>query len=189
MAREQAVQISNVMYENAMQAQNHSKSALSSSHLIMLLGKPYLAATEGSEHAHQDAKKYFSRMVCKSSKSNPPLKQTMDLMGQKQHVCAHRHRPPPPSSPTAIAATAIAATTAITATAIAPTAIAAAAIAALSSATVDASAISFSPSPSAIGGGRRGGAGKTAGEEEEEERERSGLGARGAREGEVYSTS
>lgn len=32
--------------------------------LYMLFGKPWNAATEGSEHAHQDMKKYFHNLAC-----------------------------------------------------------------------------------------------------------------------------
>lgn len=57
-------------------------------HLFLLLGKPYLGATEGNEHAHQDMKKYFSRMASKSSKKYPAVQQVMDMLIQKQYVCS-----------------------------------------------------------------------------------------------------
>ena len=56
-------------------------------HLYMLLGKPYLGATEGNEHAHQDMKKYFKKMSSHSSRRLPDVQQTQKLMLQKQQVC------------------------------------------------------------------------------------------------------
>ena len=56
-------------------------------HLYLLLGKPYLGATEGKEHAHQDMKNFFRKMASKSSKTYPAVQQVLDMLVQKQHVC------------------------------------------------------------------------------------------------------
>jgi len=54
-------------------------------YLYLLLKKPYLGATEGNEHAHQDMKKYFKKGTCKSSKAKTrAVQQTVDLMMLKQ---------------------------------------------------------------------------------------------------------
>lgn len=45
----------------------------------MLLGKPYLGATEGNEHAHQEMKKFFRELCSHSSKSSCDCLQFMNL--------------------------------------------------------------------------------------------------------------
>jgi hypothetical protein len=47
--------------------------------LYMLLGNPYLGATEGNEHAHQEMKKFFHQMCSHSSKSKCDCLQFMNL--------------------------------------------------------------------------------------------------------------
>ena len=47
--------------------------------LYMVLGKPYLAATEGNEHAHQEVKKWFKKMTCHSDKSTCDMLQYLNL--------------------------------------------------------------------------------------------------------------
>jgi hypothetical protein len=47
--------------------------------LYLILGKPYLGATEGNEHAHQDMKKDFHMMCSHSNKSSGDMLQSMNL--------------------------------------------------------------------------------------------------------------
>ena len=47
--------------------------------LFLLLGKPYLGATEGNEHAHQEMKRDFHTMVSHSNQSRSGMLQLMDL--------------------------------------------------------------------------------------------------------------
>ena len=48
--------------------------------LYVLLGKPYLGATEGNEHAHQEMKMYFRRCSSKNSKRVSACLQTLNLL-------------------------------------------------------------------------------------------------------------
>ena len=52
--------------------------------LYMLLGKPYLGACEGNEHAHQEMKYMFRHMSSKNSKTRSACLQTLDLMVVKR---------------------------------------------------------------------------------------------------------
>ena len=47
--------------------------------LYMLLGNPYLGATEGNEHAHQEMKKFFHQMCSHSSRTKSDCLQFMNL--------------------------------------------------------------------------------------------------------------
>ena len=48
--------------------------------LYMILGKPYLGATEGNERAHQQMKFYFHKMCSHSNRKVGDVLQTMNLM-------------------------------------------------------------------------------------------------------------
>ena len=47
--------------------------------LYLTLGKPYLAATEGNEHAHQELKKYFRKLCSHSNKTTCDMLQFLNL--------------------------------------------------------------------------------------------------------------
>ena len=54
--------------------------------LIIILGKPYLGATEGNEHAHQEIKKDFHTMCCHSNKKFGSMMQTLRLHHLRRKV-------------------------------------------------------------------------------------------------------
>ena len=54
--------------------------------LYKIFGKPYLGATEGNEHAHQESKHMFRNMCSKSSKRRSAILQLMDLVTVKRIV-------------------------------------------------------------------------------------------------------
>ena len=58
--------------------------------LYLILGKPYLGATEGNEHAHQEMKKDFA-MMC--SHSNQSVGDVLQLMNRHylRHRCFQQH--------------------------------------------------------------------------------------------------
>ena len=54
--------------------------------LYRLFGKPWNAATEGSEHLHQDMKRYFLHLTCHSNKKTGDCLQVLRLMLVKQSL-------------------------------------------------------------------------------------------------------
>ena len=54
--------------------------------LYEVLGKPYLASTEGNEHAHQEAKMAFKRCISHSCKRRPDSLQLMDFHHSRRNV-------------------------------------------------------------------------------------------------------
>ena len=52
--------------------------------LYRLLGKPYLGATEGNEHAHCEMKMFFKRCCSKNSKTRCACLQVLDLLSVKR---------------------------------------------------------------------------------------------------------
>ena len=64
--------------------------------LFLQMGKPQLAATEGSEHAHQEFKAFFKRMCSHNSKKTCDMLQFMNLHALKRHICnEHKDMLPP----------------------------------------------------------------------------------------------
>jgi len=64
--------------------------------LYKLFGRPWNAATEGNEHAHQDMKRFFLHLTCHSSKGENDCLQTLRLLTVKQQTLrlwAHRVLP------------------------------------------------------------------------------------------------
>ena len=59
--------------------------------MYSVLGKPYLAATEGSEHAHQEMKKLFHRMLSYTNKRVSPMLALMN-MSVARRVVNHAHQ-------------------------------------------------------------------------------------------------
>ena len=56
--------------------------------LYLVLGKPYLGATEGNEHAHQEMKKDFRMMCSHSNKRLGDMLQLMNCSHLRRHVIA-----------------------------------------------------------------------------------------------------
>ena len=54
--------------------------------LFLILGKPYLGATEGNEHAHQEMKKDFKTMCCHSNSRAGSMLQLMELSHLRRQV-------------------------------------------------------------------------------------------------------
>lgn len=54
--------------------------------LFLILGKPYLGATEGNEHAHQEMKKDFKTMCCHSNTRAGSMLQLMELSHLRRQV-------------------------------------------------------------------------------------------------------
>ena len=58
--------------------------------LYMLFGKPWHAATEGNEHAHQDMKAFFHDMACHSGKGHGDCYAVLRLTIVKRHLLQER---------------------------------------------------------------------------------------------------
>jgi len=56
--------------------------------LFLRLGKPYLGATEGNEHAHQEMKKDFHQMCSYSNKNLDSMLQLMNLLTTCGEQCS-----------------------------------------------------------------------------------------------------
>ena len=54
--------------------------------LYRLFSKPWNAATEGNEHAHQDMKFFFAHLTCHSSKQSCDTMQVLRLLTVAQHM-------------------------------------------------------------------------------------------------------
>ena len=58
--------------------------------MFMLFGKPWHAATEGNEHAHQDMKAYFHDMACHAGKGPSDCYAVLRLTIVKRHMLQTR---------------------------------------------------------------------------------------------------
>jgi len=65
--------------------------------LFLILGKPYLGATEGNEHAHQEMKKDFHAMCSHSNKAAGSMLQLMNLHYLRRNVYSRHATFAPPT--------------------------------------------------------------------------------------------
>ena len=76
--------------------------------LYRLFGRPWNAATEGNEHAHQDMKRFFLHLACHSSKHSGDCLQVLRLLTVKQQTLRlHAARVLPTSNYAAMRANAV----------------------------------------------------------------------------------
>ena len=86
-AQEMATAVLNVCGTSTMQTYLHD-AVYGMATLYLVLGKPYLGATEGNEHAHQTMKKYFKRMCSHSWKIAGDALQLMNLFHLREWAIA-----------------------------------------------------------------------------------------------------